>query len=278
MMIKRAAMTMLAIGDADRAEFRDVVPSLRAHATVASVHSLMDVAQVNDPPNVCLLLQAVPGEYSARDLESLLSRWPLTRFVTVAGALCEGETRTGRPWPGQLRIYWHEFPGWWSLQVARLAAGQCPEWGWPRTSREDDLLRHAPPFELPRIDGLIGVAASRWNDAARLLLDIVRDAGLNGCRLSVDDRTQVAGLRAVLWDDDDPVGAWRVDFDRLRDCWPGTPIVALLNYPRCEDRTLVENAEGAYPGGAIVAKPYDIDTLLSTLVLVTNRARSVRKT
>lgn len=270
-------MAIYAVGDLQRPEFHGLAPLLGTHAAVAEFADLGQLARATAAPDLCVLFQSVPNAISSRQLESLLSRWPLARFVTVAGPLCEGEPRTGRPWPGQLRVYWHEFPGWWSLQVARVAAGQCPEWGLPRTSREDDLLRGAQPTPWLRNEGLIGVAANSWNESSRLLLDIVRDAGLNGCRLSLNDRTQVAGLRAILWDDNDPAGNWRATFDRLHARWPGTPIVALLNFPRVEDRALVRNAVGDYPGGAILAKPYDLDTLLSTLAALPRVTGTMRK-
>lgn len=262
-------LQILVVGDRSRPEFRDVLPSLRDGAIVTTRRNL---AEADAAPDLCVLLSSVPGEFSPAALQSQLARWPLVRFVSVAGQLCEGEPRTGQPWPGQVRLYWHEFPGWWALQCARLKNGDTPEWALPRTSREDDVLRQCAPICWPELTGLIGVAASRGDGASGTLLAILREAGLNGCHLQQRARREVAGLQAILWDDDDPSDAWHGRLLALRDQWPGPPIVVLRNFPRVADRDWLESHLGA--PGAVAAKPYDVDVLLATLALVMNAHRA----
>jgi hypothetical protein len=259
-----APIVVFVIGDDHRPEFRDILPVLRGSAAVTGYASLEQAREADGAPELCVLLQSVPGEYAPCDLESLSVRWPLTRFLTIAGPLCEGEPRTGAPWPGQLRVYWHALPGWWSLQMARLADGECAAWQLPRTSREDDLLRAATSFTPRPLNGTVGVAAEHSQEAARLLVSLLRSAGIDAILLNAEADVAQEELLAVVWDDDDPEGRWRDRFAKWCAKWPVTPIVALLNFPRPEDRSFVEAsvANGAF--GSVVAKPFEVDALLAT--------------
>lgn len=262
-------IVVFVIGDDHRPEFRDILPLIRGSAAVTVYASLAQAREADGAPELCVLLQSVPGEHATRDLESLLLRWALTRFLTIAGPLCEGEPRTGAPWPGQLRVYWHAFPGWWSLQIARLADGECAAWQLPRTSREDDLLRAATSFTPNALEGTVGVAADRSSEAARLLLNLLRSAGIDAVPLNTGEDAVHRGMLAIVWDDDDPEGDWRNRFTYVCAQWPGTPIVALLNFPRPEDRAFVEASVTDGAIGSVLAKPFDIDALLATLVALT---------
>ncbi|MDZ4783036.1 MAG: hypothetical protein SGJ19_22550 [Planctomycetia bacterium] len=263
-----APIVVFVIGDDHRPEFRDILPTLRANALVTNYTTLEQAREANGAPELCVFLQSVPGEYAPRDLELLLLSWPLARFLTIAGPLCEGEPRTGAPWPGQLRVYWHAFPGWWRLQLARLAAGECAAWQLPRTSREDDVLRGVTSFTPSALEGTIGVAAAHSREAARLLVDSLRNAGIDAVPLSAVDNIAVSEILAIVWDDDAPGAAWRERFSKLCTAWPGTPTVALLNFPRPEDRLFVEANMASGASGAIIAKPFDFDAVLATLVAV----------
>ena len=269
----RDATSILVIGDTAHAEFCYVPHALTWYGTVRLAHNLADLDR--DPPELCFLLQRYPGEFPALELDALLRRWPLTRFVTVAGSLCEGEPRSGQPWPGQVRIYWHEFPGWWALQCKRIANGQAAEWALPRTSREEDVIRNLGDVEWPGLEGLIGVVGSRRSGAANCLLDILRTANLAGVLLPGDHSTMVTGLRCLLWDDADPDGLWRDELRALSQTWPCVPILALMNYPRVADRDWLE--EQFEVGAAVLGKPYDVDVLLATLSHVAATPAIVRK-
>lgn len=255
---------MLAVGDAERPEFRDVLPALRRLGNVETSRTLNPSTAA---PDLCFLLQATPGEFSSETLEAMLLRWPLTRFITIAGSLCEGEPRTGRPWQGQTRLYWHEFPAWWSLQLARLQVGAAAAWALPRTSREDDVVRHSARVGWPALQGLVGVVANDFDAGGHLAT--LRDAGLNGCRLTLKTRREIAGLQLIVWDDDDPTHDWRSRLLAFHQLWPSVPMVVLLNFPRVADRDWLE-AEVKAPA-MLLAKPFDLDAFVATLVLVASR-------
>jgi hypothetical protein len=69
-------------------------------------------ADDNDPAAI-LLIQSRPGQIADRDVERLHAAAPLARLIVLVGPWCEGEMRSGRPWPGVVRIPW----GAWQLRL-----------------------------------------------------------------------------------------------------------------------------------------------------------------
>src|SRR5687768_80886 len=104
---------VLFVGDSSHVEFREPVAWLREYFDL-TISSGLDVAVAqlaneNDPPDVIVLASARPGLFSQQDVVTLLRRAPLARFVGLMGGWCEGELRTGQPWRGVTRVYWHQF-------------------------------------------------------------------------------------------------------------------------------------------------------------------------
>jgi hypothetical protein len=108
-------------GAIDHRDFKDMLELLRADADVSHT----------GPPDLIVLAQDRPGVIAAQQAEAWQREAPLAGMIAVAGSWCEGETRTGRPLAGVLRLYWHEFPTWWRRQIARRASRLCPDWAQP---------------------------------------------------------------------------------------------------------------------------------------------------
>src|SRR5262245_23662353 len=67
------------------------------------------------PPHAILFFQSRPGQISCREVECQHARAPLARLVALVGPWCEGEQRSGRPWPGVVRVPWRT----WALALPR---------------------------------------------------------------------------------------------------------------------------------------------------------------
>jgi len=66
-------------------------------------------------PAAILIMQSRPGQISHRAVERLHAVAPLARLVGLVGPWCEGELRSGRPWPGVSRVPWRD----WRWRLAR---------------------------------------------------------------------------------------------------------------------------------------------------------------
>src|SRR3954465_5773198 len=75
----------------------------------AAAAQLQSPAQRADPLGI-LLVQSRPGQFSSREVEILHEAAPLSRLVALVGPWCEGEQRSGRIWPGVVRVPWRTWP------------------------------------------------------------------------------------------------------------------------------------------------------------------------
>lgn len=93
------------IGDADRAEMSEVRTWFQAvseHADIVRFNQLPHAADT--VPDLIIVAQSWPDEFSAADVNAVLGRWPLTQWVICFGAWCESDGRTRSVWPIGLRV------------------------------------------------------------------------------------------------------------------------------------------------------------------------------
>ena len=91
-------------------------------------------------PDVIVVAQAFPGQFSHQAIDRLRRLAPLARVVGLMGSWCEGEMRTGLPWPGAVRTYWHQWAARCDRELRRLAEGECCSWTLPPTATEEERL------------------------------------------------------------------------------------------------------------------------------------------
>lgn len=72
--------------------------------------------------------------------EKMATMWPLVPRVTIGGAWCEGETRTGYPRRGEIRLEFGEAS--WALrhELPRLVAGNS-RWRFPPTTTDEEWIQ-----------------------------------------------------------------------------------------------------------------------------------------
>jgi hypothetical protein len=256
------------LGAVDHPDFRDAVALLRSTAR-------FDPSEAS-PPELVVIAQSRPGEFSRRDLEAIQRCWPLAGIVTIAGTWCEGELRTGKPWPGIRRLYWYEFPAWWQQQLALRSGGRCPEWLRPTA----DLFRTPPVFVSPYKNhtpigsrpplqyaahgaGLI-VLCTQYFSMADTLADVLSRCGFATIWHRPGQPSPfVRGSTAAVWDGgqlDDCEACDLREFCR-RFARDSTPVVALLDFPR-RDQIELARQLGA---SAVLGKPWINRDLLTVI-------------
>jgi len=255
-----ANLSVLLIGRHDQAEFRDAVRSMAAQTdlllapTVESAIELVGRDEV--PPDVIVVVQSHPGQHSHEQIDRLRRSAPLTPMIALLGSWCEGEARSGRPWPGVPRIYWHQWRARCEPELKRFTAGHCPTWGLPLTSTPDEWIDYVSHGPLPRRQGLIAIRA-RHAATYEALADACRAVGYSTVWLRPGHDVQLTGATAVLWDDACCERPQAVEIARLAEAVRPAPMIALLHFPRVQDhdRALAAGAAG------VVSKPFLLDDL-----------------
>lgn len=252
-------------GDIDHPDFRDALDLLDAAANLTVTNA--------ESPELIVIAQSRPSTFPLREVEALRRAAPLAGVVALAGTWCEGEPRTGHPWPGVQRLYWYEFPAWWQRQLAIRSAGQCPDWARPANPGlriADCGLRIASAERSGTI-----VVHSEVRETADALSDALCRAGYT-TSWQRGNRTQdrFRGAVAGIWEGGQLIEreANRLSTFCRRLSADGAPVVALLDFPR-RDRVDQAVSLGA---AAVLGKPWHNADLISTLQLATAPAEPRR--
>ena len=262
-----ARQRVLFIGDSVHDECREPVAWLREYCDL-TISADLDaavalLASESDPPDVIVLAAARPGLFSQQDVVSLLRRAPLTRFIGLMGGWCEGELRTGQPWRGVTRVYWHEF-------VPRLAeeltgANTCGRLVMPRTFTESELSGIASALPEARPRGLVVIRAASL-ETYQAIAEACHAIGHSTVWASPRQPAFVTGAAVAVWDVAASIEFDRAELSRFAKQMQGAPVIALIGFPRASDRQL------AFDCGAscVVSKPYLLQELWTELTRVTS--------
>jgi hypothetical protein len=112
-----AQQTVWVVGDWQQAEFAEAMAWLTTAARCtwcdargSEVFGRRKAVEDYVPPktldscSAILLVQSRPGQISRGDVERMHVAAPLARLVALVGEWCDGELRSGRPWPGVVRV------------------------------------------------------------------------------------------------------------------------------------------------------------------------------
>lgn len=260
---------VLYVGDAQRREFCQSRRQLESIAEVRLAESIDEAVALLDggfAAEVIVIAQAVPGQVSHEEVDRLRRAAPLARLLGLLGSWCEGESRSGHPWPGVQRLYWHQFPAQCSRELACLHGGAGSTWSLPVTAGEEErlLVAHAASPASRRRDcggGLIAIWSHRF-EMQDLLATACRLRGYATVWLAPGRTAAVSGVKAAIFDGcrcDEHEEAEMARFFSLlgAGATETVPLVALLDFPRIEDHARAIAAGAA----AVLSKPLVVDDL-----------------
>lgn len=96
------------LGRADRSEFASTLDWLSERTDSARTVRWPDIAsaladKTGVIPDLVVILQSHPDEFSSAETARLLTRAPIARLIVIAGAWCEADGRRRDLWPMALR-------------------------------------------------------------------------------------------------------------------------------------------------------------------------------
>jgi hypothetical protein len=230
------ALRVLILGDAEAAEMRDAVAAVRAAVPPPDVRAVREVREAGGliegeawHPDLVLVLQEWPEQFTPGDVRQLWAWFPLARFVCAFGPWCDSDGRSRALWPLAVRV---------AAASAAERIGRELEWiagrpeagpPLPPTAGRDEVFESACRGAWPRSAAPV-VAAVRSPDAALQgwLEELLRRSG---CRIAAAAGDEVALL---VWDADPwgPPRAEALQADRER--LPQARVAALVGFPRHE--------------------------------------------
>jgi CheY-like chemotaxis protein len=260
-------LSILLIGDAERTEFRDARAGLdrwgTVHAFAETDQAIKVLTNGEVVPDMIVVAQSFPGQYSHEAVDHLRRLAPLARVIGLMGSWCEGEMRTGLPWPGAVRTYWHQWTSRSNREFNRLLKGQCGAWTLPPTASEEERLladRAKQGDELSFQRGLV-LIHTQSHDMAQCLSAACRSWGFATVWQHPTNIVHVEGAVAAIFDSGDLRNKQCSLLRHLtRSIYP-LQVIALLAFPRIEDRNQALSAGAA----AVLSKPLVLADLFDAL-------------
>jgi len=247
-------------GSTDRPEFRAARAGLDALGEVTSVPDADSAAALLEGaelvPELIVVAQAYPSQFPQEAIDRLRCLCPLSRVLGLMGSWCEGEMRTGRPWPGSIRIYWHQWLPQCGRQLACMARNECSVWDLPVTATEEERLLLAAEQPLPDCPGLVAIYSHRY-EMGDWLSAALRSRGCSTVWLRPPHPARVEGAAAAVFDGSELRGEQLDELKQLSTALTPAPILALLSFPRIEDHRRARRAGAA----AVLSKPLQLGNL-----------------
>ena len=248
-------------GDWQHADFADALAWLQSEArcrTFAAA-SASEVG-VPGPPRAVVLAQSRPGQITMGEVERWHAVAPLARLVALLGPWCEGEGRTGQPWPGVVRVPWRS----WQARLPRAVglgsvglAAETTRSGWqPRTATEwERIVGSVQDAKSLRFRGRVQIHTGSLA-TFRGWEGILEPMGLKSTWISSGEDA-AAGAEIAIFDGWQSVSR----SDRAGEGSAGRSRVLVLDWPRPEDASLASSL-GFY---AVLAQPLLFGDLVSVL-------------
>ena len=253
-------VSILLVGETERSEFRRARAALDGLGRVTSTPEVEAAGAALTAgeivPDVIVLAQSYPAQFPYRAIDRLRRLAPLARVLGLLGSWCEGEMRSGKPWPGAIRTYWHQWLPRCDQQLGRMRRGECSAWGLPVTATEEERLLLGADEPARDRQGLIAIYArplemEDWLSAA------CRSRGLSTVWLRPPRPARLEGAAAAIFDGCDCRGQELDELAQLVAVLAPAPVIALLDFPRIEDHRCAVSAGAA----AVVSKPLHLDDL-----------------
>jgi hypothetical protein len=191
----------------------------------------------------------------------------LARPLALLGSWCEGETRTGRPWPAVDRSFWHQWGARFDRELDRFSRGLCPAWGLPETASAEERALWDADLPLAQRLGTVLISA-RNQETADAVGDACRQAGFVPHCVGPGRQHQgrgggapPSGAVAAVWEGTQCEPHEVRQLARFCRALAGVPVVVLLDFPRPEGRDRARAAGAA----EVVGKPFRLVDLLAHL-------------
>ncbi|MFZ5832087.1 MAG: hypothetical protein ACOY3P_18540 [Planctomycetota bacterium] len=264
---------MLVCGPYDHREFREAVNLLRqrSRATLCrDPQTAAAVLRVGFAPELLVVVVSHPGQWSSDEIDRLRRLCPLAPVVVLLGSWCEGETRSGTPWPGVVRLYWHEAASQLDRQLAAMRENQRTPWSLPSTSAPDERLLADLPY-IPAAADAGCIPASAGSRARPLLVIcsenrpmaewLVDAAGRGGFACVTVSRRQpwsACGASPVLCDFDEIGTAEEAMLLGMVTSVHPAPVIAMMPFPRIDQVGRLRTLGVA----DVLGKPIDLRDLI----------------
>lgn len=254
--------SILVLGDHPAAEFSAPLAWLEARERLQRCESLAAAEEALASGHCAgqVIALSHPGQFEAHAIEALHARAPLAPVIALCGVWCDGEARSGRPWPGIPRVAWHS----WQTAFEHL-------WGEKRQKRSLWLPRLATDLDRFLAQPVLAPLKSRdcvliktnRHDFFLSLAEALATQGWLATGFDAASLDEEPPPRALVWDlaSAGPRQDPHLELRSVRKTHPAVPLLLVQDFPRPEDGRLARELRPA----ALLGKPVLIGDLAAAL-------------
>src|SRR5262245_34618790 len=205
------SLHILQIGDVSLQDLQDVTDALARLAAGTIVRTAADVAgarQIVDEegwhPDLVVVLQAWPDQYSESEVHDLIALCPLARIVSCYGPWCDSDGRTRTIWPPAVRVSAAAAQGRLAHELTGLRQRESASATLPLTASRAEIFEFdfdGPQVVESRPAALTMVVISpdrRWRE---MIASSLKATGVDVFDSQAEARPQAIIFDADPWDD-----------------------------------------------------------------------------
>jgi hypothetical protein len=269
----RDQSSIVVLGDSDLQQFAAPLHWLKQRKSLQHFHTVAEAERFL-ATNACagqVITVARPGRFTTGEIETLHALAPMAPVVALVGAWCDGETRSGKPWPGVPRVAWHA----WRSAFSQLW-GDKPQkrslW-LPRLATDLDRLIAQPALPCCPSGHLLFVRSSDHR-LAEILVMAAEQQGWRAIHVHEEQLATQDAAEAWIWDWSPSAADEALRLRAARVAHPQARVVALLDFARPEAAALAET-NGA---NAVLGKPFSLADLFEALAATSESLALTAKT
>lgn len=263
---------LLVSGEFWHKDFADLISRVEVPTTLIPGEKLAQLIEPTEQYSAVLIAQSRRGSVSQTFVNHLRNLFPQAPIALLLGSWCEGETRSGNPLQGVVRMFWHEWNGSYGSLTARLHAHGI---------HLPNSLNNRRPLELLRAAGQQSGTLTVTDQATAIEPCVIGVSALTLCQYeTLEEPLRALGatpvwLEQATWRASDPqeIAAICLDSDGVgellygrvelaREIVPTAPLILTLNFPRKEELNELRSELNVK---AVVSKPFDLHMLWQAL-------------
>lgn len=253
---------ILISGDYWHAEFKAILSSFDALVTMIPTDKLDRLVSPDDQFELIVLAESRRDQIPRETVDLLRERFAGVPLVNLLGSWCEGETRSGDPVPGLIRVYWHQWRGQYDKFVKQLDSNQISDWHLPSTASVADRIEASSTTSNMEPE-IIGVSA--WSQPQfEMLADSLKTLGYRSRWLErcTWDAEAIKLLSAICIDANSVTDDLVNRIEWLKSTFPDPVLILILNFPR------INEAHSAVELGVseVLSKPFELADLLTAVI------------
>ncbi len=263
---------LLVSGEFWHKDFADLISRVEIPTTLIPGEKLGQLMAPAEQYSAVLVAQSRRGSVSQTFINHVRNLFPHAPLVVLLGSWCEGETRSGSPLQGVVRMFWHEWNGSYGSLSARLAAHGIQLPNSLNNRRPQDILKSAgaklespaeslsPQFAEPCVIGVSALTLCQFETLEEPLRALgATPIWLEQATWRASEPQEVA---AICLDSDGVGELLHGRVELAREIIPTAPLILTLNFPRKDE---LHDLRAELNVKAVVSKPFDLHSLWQAL-------------